>query len=200
MKAFALVNFVSRQLQDVDAVTWSESVLLSLLSDAQREIVRLYPPANAVHREFSCAGGTLQRVPADGVAFIRVLRNIRSSGGAGLALSTSRLQDLDTLNPYWHMGDEQGAARQWLADPRDPTVFYVYPSVQSGVKLELVYAVSPVEVQSANDVIELPDIYKPAIQYYMLAAAHAMETEAAEDAKSAQYWTLFEKSVKERMV
>ncbi len=200
MIAGDLVRFVSRQLQDVDAVTWPVEVLLSLLSDAQREIVRLYPPANAVHGEFVCAGGTLQQLPDNAVAFVRVLRNVQADGRPGAALTMARLAEMDTLNAHWHMGTEQDETRQWLADPRDPRVFYVYPAVNAGVKLEVVYAVSPAEVAALDDAVALPDIYKPAIQYYMLAAAHGMETESAEDHKSAAYWTLFEKSVKERMV
>jgi len=196
MKAELLLRFVSRQLQDVEAVTWDRSTLLALLSDAQREIVRLHPSANAVHSVIRCQSGTLQQIPSDGVTFIRALRNVDAQGKVGAALSPAHLADMDALNAHWHSDTEQHIARQWFADPQDPRVFYVYPAIKQGSKLEIIYSVSPVEVESQEDVIGLPETYKPALQYYMLAAALSMETEGAEDSKALQYYALFEKSIK----
>lgn len=195
MLAGVLLDWVSRQLLDTGVTrTWADATLLGFLSDAQREVVSKYPAAHPKRTTVSCVAGARQTIPADGVAILRVIGNASS----GRALTAAVLEDMDASLPGWKAAAQTATPYQYLLDSQEKRDFLLYPPVSSGVQVDIIYAPVPVEITARTDAIALDDAWKPALQYWMLAAAHAMEHEDAEDSKAASYYALFDKAVKER--
>lgn len=184
--AATLISRAQTIIQDVAGVRWPSSELLGWLNDGQREIVALNHSANSKTANLTCAAGTKQTIPTDGITLMDVVRNMGTSGTVpGTAVRMVSRTILDAQLPDWHSSTSSTVIKHYCFDARTPKNFYVYPPAQSGTKLEIVYAATPTDVAVAGDTIALDDIYANALVDYMLFRAYSKDTEFAGNASRA---------------
>ena len=102
---------------------------------------------------------------------------------------------LDAQTPEWHDITQAAEILHYMYDPRDRSIFYVYPPATTSAKLDIVYSVYPADVTEPGDGatwddvtgdIDVPDIYGNVIQDYILYRAYTKDSEYAGNAQRAQ--------------
>ncbi len=179
-------------LQDSTSIRWPVNELVRYLNDGQREVVLNRPDCRPVNATKALAVGTRQTLPTDGAKLIEVIRN--TSGNKRAVRLTNR-EILDAQVAGWHGLNPATEILHFVYDPRDPTVFYVYPPAASGASLEIVYASYPTNITEPADGAQftavsgdmsVPDIFGNAIQDYILYRAYTKDSEYAGNAARAQ--------------
>lgn len=192
--AQSIIDKAQQTLQDETGVQWTEAELFGYLNDGQRAIVVLKPQAYIKHTTPQLAAGARQTVPADGHAFAQAQCNMGTDGVTpGAVINNVSKADLDLSYPGWRAATASATVRDAMADPNDPTIFWVsppQPTVSRGY-IELSYGAVPADVAAIGSAITLNDIYAIALQTYVVARALAKETEAADPAKAERYHNLF---------
>lgn len=195
-KAVDLINRVSVTLQDPTFVRWTQAELLNYLNDAQRQVVLFRPDAKAVNAAFTCVNAAKQTLPADGLRLINVLRNT-----AGRAITKVERSILDVQLPSWYETNVAAdGVKHYVYDALDPKNFYVFPKPAAAHQIDIVYAISPVDILISNfttdtQVIGIDDIYANALMDYMMYRAYQKDSEFANLNRAAVYYQAFTTSL-----
>lgn len=180
-------------LQDGTSVRWPVNELIRYLNDGQREVALYRPDALVTNATITLVQGTKQSLPANASKLIEVVRNNTESSSRSVRLINREI--LDAQTSAWHELTPQVEILHYMYDPRDPTVFYVYPPASTSAELDLVYSVYPTDIAAVNegatysDVVgnlSVPDIYGNVIQDYILYRAYTKDSEYAGNAQRAQ--------------
>lgn len=126
------------QLNDVEGITWDTLTLFLAMNRALNTLVLMRPDASTKVVQMELVAGTRQSIPADGYLLINVVRNIRTDGGDGRAVSLVSKDDMD-LSPNWHQISGKGV-EHYIFDSRAPKTFFIYPRVNAGSKVEIEYS------------------------------------------------------------
>jgi hypothetical protein len=219
---------VSQQLLDApDAARqfrrWSEQELLGWLNEGQRVIAKFLPASCSRLDALKLAAGTRQSLdsiaaadmkPADGSDALAVkgkqlLDVVRNMGADGLtpgrAIRVVQRDALDAIDPLWHTRTDS-AISEYLYDPRNPKVFWVYPGVTGAMWAEVSYLANPAEIPyevgsmrmdgASTVLLSIDDQYVDDLENYMLARAHLKESEVASNAQLASsYVNIFVSSI-----
>lgn len=190
--AQSIIRRCVETLQDTTSIRWPISELVRYLNDGQREVVLYRPDAMVTNVTRALVVGSRQTLPDNGSKLIEAIRN---SAGTRKAVRLTNREILDSQTPGWHNITGSTEILHYMYDPRDPTVFYVYPPAASGASLDLVYAAYPSDIvepingalyTAVTGVISLPDIYGNILQDYVLYRAYTKDSEYAGNAQRAQ--------------
>lgn len=190
--AQSIVDKAEATLFDDANVRWAETELLGHLNDGQRELAALKPDAYSVNAVLQLVAGTRQALPAGGTQLFKVVRNMGLDGATpGRVITPISMETLDRMRPDWHTETANEQAQHYMADPRDTSIFYVYPPQPvAPAQVEAVYASTPADV-AIGAAIAVDDIYATALYYFIMARAHSKETPGADQGKAAGYYSLF---------
>ena len=196
--ALAAKNIIKRCidiLQDSTSVRWPTEELVRYLNDGQREVALYRPDALVRNVTASLVAGTRQSLPgSDGSKLIEIIRN-NVQGVTQKSMRLVNREILDAQTPGWHDITGQQELLHYMYDPRDPTVYYVYPPALTTSKVDLVYSVYPTDIAEPaagslySDVVgnlDVPDIYGNIIQDYIMYRAYTKDSEYAGNAQRAQ--------------
>jgi hypothetical protein len=194
-----VINAVKTTLQETtqDGTRWRNSELLGYLNEAYQDIVRLNPDANAKNEEITCVAGTKQSIPATGLRLLDVIRNITPSKRA---ISSVPRRQLDSTIPEWH-GSEVSVGKgveHYTFDAIDPKNFYVYPGATieneaagtTNILIEIIYSAVPIAHMIdgeaiPEDVVNIDDVYVPAVKNYIIHRAYDKDAEFSGNAEKA---------------
>lgn len=192
--AQSIVRRVVETLQDSTSVRWPVNQLVRYLNDGQREIILYRPDAMVTDATHTLVAGSKQALPANGAKLIEVIRNNTATSKRSVRLVNREI--LDAQSPNWHNLTGVTEVLHFMYDPRDPTVFYVYPpAAASGAAVDLVYSALPTDITEPADGalytavsgnISVPDIYGNVLQDYILYRAYTKDSEYAGNAARAQ--------------
>jgi len=195
-KAVDLISRVSITLQDPTFVRWTQGELLNYLNDAQRQVVLFRPDAKAVNAPFTCTNTAKQTLPAEGLRLINVLRNT-----GGRAVTKVDRSILDVQLPTWYeTAANADGVKHYVYDALDPKNFYVFPKPANLHQIDIVYAISPVDIVISNyttdvQVIGIDDIYANALMDYMMYRAYQKDSEFANINRAGVYYQAFTTSL-----
>lgn len=191
--ASAILSKVETLLQDTTNIRWSEAELLGWLNDGQREICTVKPDASTKVVSVALAAGTKQAIPSDGVAVIKVVRNMGAAGTTpGAAVRKVPMELLDSSLPNWHSATATTTVQHFTVDPRMPRNFYVYPPSVGTTQVELLYAATPADVASVGGVISVDDLYATALIDYVAYRAYLKDHELiGNDVRASSHYKLF---------
>lgn len=179
----SVVNDVRDDIQDEDTdKRWSDADLVRYLNEAVLQIALVRPDATAKTSSVQLAAGTKQDIPADGLRFIKLTRNMGSNGSTpGDSIGIADYDVLTQFSRNWHSQAQQSSVRDYVFDEVNPTVYFVDPPVTASpqVWVELVYSYAPVAV-TLSDNIPLEDVYIGPIKDWMRRCAYKKETFSAE--------------------
>lgn len=140
-----LLERVSIELTDITRVSWSAADLVSYYNSAIAAIANYRPDVFAQTLEFTCEAGTRQAMPVGAVKLIEVERNT-----SGRKIRFYKRGELDDLDPEWMTGTDATAAEAYLHEPTNPRIFWLYPGVAAGVKVDVVLSALPAPVELAQ--------------------------------------------------
>ncbi|MBL3825164.1 MULTISPECIES: phage adaptor protein [unclassified Marinobacter] len=163
----------SKTLFDETRVRWKEAELLEYLSDAQKEAVLLKPTAFTKNEAAKLQPGTVQSLPAGGVALVDIGGNMGPNGQTpGRGVTQIDRTVLESVRPDWRTETASVTAKHYLYDDRDPTRFEIYPPQPDPAGyVQISYGAEPPEVTAVGDELSLSAIYDTALYYLVLARA-----------------------------
>lgn len=168
------------------------------INDAQREVVNVLPSAYTITSTPTLQAGTRQTLSGLGltaaITVADVVRNFSAAGVAGRAITLRKREWFDEHLPNWH-AEIAAEAEHWMADPRDPKAFYLYPKVVAG-KVEIVCPTTPAELTTINSLLTLDDVYANAVQWFLLFSFNSKDaTFSTASQKAGAYYQLFLQSL-----
>lgn len=182
-------------LLDDEHIRWPVAEIIRWGNEAMGAILNRHPQAFSRTVVMSLAAGTKQEIPEGGVSLLDVVRNMAADGvSPGSAIRRSDRQQLDDADPNWHLIKPKSAVRQFMHDDRLPTVFYVYPPVNAGVKAEIVHTFLPDQV-AETDVSGEFDCrreYTEAVVNYVCYRCLSKDADFANGQVAAAYYQAFE--------
>lgn len=200
-----VVDRARRIILDETSVRWPLPELLLWLNDGRREIALHKPSATSASVVLPLDEGTLQRIPPEYQAIMRIVRNITSAADveprvAGRAVRIVPRDQLDALNPNWHDAAAvpfAAAARHYVYDEANPREFYVYPGNDGTGRVEAILSEIPVDLAvdpsadpediAAYDMPLAPvsDVFLSALVDYLLYRAYSKDAQFAGNAARA---------------
>lgn len=187
----SLINKALIVLQDTGKTRWSDADLLGWLNSAAGEIVTLKPNSNTQNSSIALVAGVKQTIT--GISLLRVVRNMGANGAApGQAIDFIPLETLNSFIPDWPLHDPNGTVKFYAVDPRDRTVFYIYPAQAAATtqQVEVMQSVLPTTIAIGSieeAVLPLADEYETALLHGILKWAFAEDTDVGDTAKSELY-------------
>lgn len=184
-----IVDKVNDQLVDDGFVRWPKEKLISLFNDAQRAVVIIRPDANVIEHDFTCAQGTKQTLPDDGIRLVDVRNN-----EAGNAIRYRDRAEITELYPEWYGTKDEANPEAFIYDERQPKRFFLFPGAAANLIIEIAYSATPPQ-RLANEydagLADLDNVYSNAIIEYMLYMAHSKDFEYSEQAKAQTHFQMF---------
>lgn len=192
--AQSVIHRVVTTLQDASAVRWATNELVRYLNDGQRDIINVRPDATATTATITCVAGARQTLPSTASKLLDIVRNVATTSNKQVVRKINR-QMLDTVNPTWHVATSSVDISNYMYDPLDPRVFYVYPPATTLAQLSTVVSAYPTDItEPADNVvytsvtgnISVADIFANPLRDYILFRAFSKDAESAANATRAQ--------------
>ena len=181
-------------LNDGDASNyrWSDADMLRYVNAAQRRIVSIVPEANIVIEDFVVSNAdSRQDLPTGGIKFIGAWNYDAANSRRGPALTEVEFDAMNSAFPEWpfiaahathlsfpDMEDEHTdvAFEHFAHDPRDPTVFWIFPATETATfELSIQYAKLPTVLATLAGSFALGDHYYDAAVSYTKYRMHAKD-------------------------
>jgi len=194
-----ILDVILDQVQDDDNNLWSYEDLLNWENLGERTIVSLSPLANSKRESIKLASGVKQSIPAGGIAFIRVIRNMGTDGlTAGTGVTPVAMDALAAFYPSWATETATQEIINAMPDPHDRTIFYVYPPSDGTGYVEEEYSVVPAIVAYDEDGdwesahIGITEGYVDPLMNYIFHRAYGKDTDiSGNKERAAEYHALF---------
>lgn len=178
-------------LHDTAKTRWTDADYLIWLNDAQRQATVF---DSTIHTENTAVllapNATKQTLPATANMLVNVIRNMGADGlTPGNAVAIASKDHLDAQVPTWHVdaADPVGGIANYMFDPRNNKVFYVYPQAPATAwYVELVYHGLPPALTALADPIGLDDQFANALLDYVLYRAYMRDNVYGEIHPAAQ--------------
>lgn len=188
IKVVKLLKRAQKIAVDETEIGWDLDEWLDCFNEAVIAVANARIDTTAATVPYSTIAGSKQQIPADGIRFITLTRNIAT----GMPVRRVERRQLDDRNIPWHnkSGDK---VNHFVHDPLDPKTFYIYPQPEAGHQVELVYQKSPSFIEIADfdtdsQVLPMDDIYFNALLYFTLARGYMKDDESTGNLNlSAQY-------------
>jgi hypothetical protein len=168
-------------------VRWTEDELIDWVNEGAAQIAIHRPAASAKTEVLELVEGPLQQIPETGLMLLDVVRNI-----PGRAIRRVDRSQLDDARPDWYAMKPADTVRHFCTDDRSPKSFYVYPPARAGVRVEVVYAETPAQVERAEDELQLDRAYAGALVSYVLYRALSKDSEYANGQVAAAHYQAFQ--------
>jgi len=190
MTGAELLATIKGLLLDPDDGVWSETLKVAFVNEAMNTIVSLRPDATAKTETVSLVADTpKQSIPTTGARFLDLVRNI-----GGRAITKMERSVLGKIFPSWptHTSD---AIEVYMFDPENPTAYWVFPTPNAALSVELVYAGSPTVFTAAATSISLSDIYIAPITEYVLYRCLNMQSAGQNTQKASEHLANFHRTI-----
>lgn len=187
-----LVTILGQQLHDVGQDTWTESLLLIYLSEAQNQIALVRPEATSVTETFVLANTARQTIPAGGVRFLDCIRNLGTNGSTpGRHIKRITRDEIDGYYPNWTSDIATSEIKRYIFESETPRSFWVYPTPNTSLQVELSFSKAPARFVSSASTLAIDDIYVSPILEWTLYRCLSMEAKGASTNLASQHMNAF---------
>jgi hypothetical protein len=190
-----IVDEVRAQLNDSDSANyrWSDAEMLRYVNAGQRQIVHMVPESNVITTSVSTptANEVRHTIPAGGIKFVSLFSaDSQNETSPANAIRECSLDSMNTLFPEWSYsqveqprvpnlhdiwnpgssGDGQLRYENFMHDPVEPKIYYVYPippASGDSADLEVVYVDLPSDNAGLGNNFRLRDHYQNAMVLYV---------------------------------
>lgn len=178
-------------LLDADRVRWTTAERIRWMNEAMAAILIRKPSAFARHVVMTLAEGTRQSI--SGAILLDVVRNIDANGNPGKSIRRTDRQLLDDTDLNWHTGKKKTVVKNYTFDDRAPKVFYNYPPVVAGTRVEILQAELPAAVAEDNvsGSYDINGEYLEPVVNYVVYRCNSKDSEYASPATAAAFYQAF---------
>lgn len=188
--AQSIIDRFSALVQDTSNVRWTQSDVIKMINDGQREAVIVKPEVSVKTASvLLTANTTKQALPADGVMLLDITHNMGADGATdGDAITIVSKLALSQSRPSWYSDAATGKVKNYTFDPRIPKLYHVYPKAPATPwYVEMSYSCLPTDVAYISDgnntnLIGIGDEYANALLHYVMYAAYLRDSETAGNA------------------
>jgi hypothetical protein len=178
-----LIDEVREIIHDTTATyRWADAELIDYCNAGIRQTVILVPEANATESVATISNAIArQAIPSGGIKFMKASRNYADDGTTAQgAIRYAEKDALDSYDPDWEYNTaiKEDAANffdHYCHDPREPTVYYLYPPSSGSKKVAIVYSAVPTAHTAVGNTFSLADEYLNAVIQYMVYRALTKE-------------------------
>jgi len=186
-----LIQNVARDLQDPGHIRWTLDDLLDYANQVIFDLIRHRPDVSSANITLTLAEGTRQETPENVQQLFRITRNVPGYRAVRYVQSHS----LDALLPLWQSAEPGTEVRDYAWHDDEPRVFWVYPPVVAGTKVEAVVSQYAPEVTDPGAAFPIPALYRDIVYHGVLWRAYSRNTDAVSIEKAATYQQLFERGL-----
>lgn len=186
MLASDIIGGVRSTLFDpAPGVGWSDSELIGYINEALRTTASVKPDMYTVRGFIALVAGEYQQLPADGIALLDVDRNSDASGGRVITQVDADI--LAESARFWPASTKQAQVEHYLADPRSPRRFRVFPPNDGTGVVNVVYGATPPALAAVGDTVPVSEAYQGALTAYTLSKAYSKPSTRADATKTQMY-------------
>lgn len=165
---------VTIEVQDETSIRWTLPELVIYFNDGQRDILTHRPDALDVRFTHELVPGVVQTIPEEYTKLIDVKAN---SAGDKRAVRPASREILDAQIPNWRSLTPSLVIKHFCYDPKESTIYEVYPPAAEGASLDLVASAKPQDItmpeagetwEDATGDMALPDEFKNALRDYII--------------------------------
>jgi len=186
-----LINDIAVDLSDTNFVTWSAAELLTYLNAGTLRVCVNRPDASSSVENLKLVPGTKQNIPSTSRRLLSINRNMGADGVTpGKIITTTDQRSMDLYNPNWHKDTAKTAIDHFMYDEETPDTFFVTPPVHAitSVYVEAKLANNPTKiVDAATENVQIDDVYRPALEHWMLYKAYEKETDSAQSISDSRF-------------
>ena len=186
-----LINDIAAELSDETFITWTAAELLAYLNAAILRVCLLRPDASSSVESIQLVAGTKQTLPATARRLLDIYRNMGADGATpGKVITSTDTRSMDLFNPNWHKDTAKTAIDHFMYDEETPDTFFVTPPVHATtqVHVEMKLANNPAVIaDAAIENVTINDVYRPALEHWMLYKAYDKETDSAHSVAEAKF-------------
>lgn len=190
----AVLNAVRTALNDTGTTKyWDDCELIRYYNLFVSAVLSEYPNALTKTIKFQPVAGVEQRLPCDGVTFIRCPANDDCTGGNGIfEVSAEAMMDAD---PDWYSLPKSPVVQSVIPDPKDPLRFRLYPPNDGNGVVLLDYSYKPADATAVTDEFVLSAAYRMGAFHCILGCAWLKNTPRGDRTKSAFHFSQFDQKV-----
>lgn len=185
-----------RVLSDVDATRWDDDDLVEWLNHGIRATIDLKPSANVAPVTFALAPGSIQALPDEVAALIKV-QSLNLGGTLPVSVTPVDKERLESEDPDWMAATENEQAVHYVVDPETPKFLWLYPPQPVGTSstMTILAAVYPDRVRSGQD-LPIHDRYSSALIDYIISRAFMRDAaEGTSNPRVRDHYTLFMEAI-----
>lgn len=190
-----VITKVGFLLIDSQHVRWTVPELIGWINEAMGAILTRRPAAFARRSIQELVAGSVQTIPTGSAMLLDVVRNITAANTPGEAIRRTDRQLLDDSDPNWHTSKPKAAVKQYTYDDRTPQIFYVYPPVVDGVKVEVLEAALPATIDSEGDSLDIGAEYLEAVTNYVCYRCNSKDSEFSSPSAAVAFYQAFESAL-----
>lgn len=186
-----LINDIAAELSDETFITWTADELLAYLNSGILRVCLLRPDASSSVESIQLVAGTKQSLPATARRLLDIFRNMGADGlTPGKAITSTDTRSMDLYSPNWHKNTAKTVIDHFMYDEETPDTFFVTPPVHATtqVHVEAKFANNPTVINdAATENVTINDVYRPALEHWMLYKAYDKETDSAHSVAEAKF-------------
>lgn len=186
-----LINDIADELSDETFITWTSAELLAYLNSATLRVCLLRPDASSSVEAIQLVAGTKQTLPATARRLLDIFRNMGADGATpGKAITSTDTRSMDLYRPTWHKDTGKTYVDHFMYDEETPDTFFVTPPVHTttAVYVDMKLANNPTAItDSATENVQVNDVYRPALEHWMLYKAYDKETDSDHSVAEAKF-------------
>lgn len=184
--ASEIIAEASKQLNDINKVTWTNESYFEYISSAQEMIVSIRPDAYSVVTTMQMAAGSRQSIPSEALRLLDIYRNMGSDGNTpGRAVLPVERNALDLFAFNWNADTQESEVKNYMYDEKVPNVFYVDPPSDGTGFLEVAISRVPPKVDQVTDALSLKDIYRNHVIQWVMYRAYSIEVDSVSSQRRA---------------
>jgi hypothetical protein len=193
MRPSSIIRDVRHLINDVRVpYRDSDEELLGYVNDGLREAVVVRPELFSTIALHVCTPASVeQRLSfGDAAALLEVI-----SDEAGNNLTPFDQMAMNAFNPTWRTA-APGTSREWARFENDPLAFYVSPPAPENYALRVRYIRTPAQYGLSDIITDLPQVYRPALVFYVVHRAESKDDEHVLSARAAGGYQRFVSLIK----
>ena len=182
---------VTIETQDDSSIRWTMPELVMYFNDGQRDILTHRPDALDVRFTHTLIAGATQALPE---AYAKLIDVVANAVGSKRAIRQVEREILDAQIPSWRGMAPATVIKHFCFDPKESTVFEVYPPAAAGASIVLVASAKPTDItmpdagetwEDASGETSLPDEFGNALRDYIVYRMYLKDSKyTANDARS----------------
>lgn len=193
---------VSSRIQDLttprrwpwdDPATTEDPSLQDFLNNALLNVALQRPDATATLVEATLIAGPRQTLASDELSLLECIEFISADESVKRAVTRIDRSEMDAFLVDWYSEEtDSDGVWNWAYEKlSNPLVYWVSPGAAAGDKMKQVVSKRPVKVTSAADDLEISELFKPALDAWVLYELLSSDTDEFNPQKAMHFHQSF---------